>query len=85
MSEGTSVNDQPEGMKGSQRFTSERGAEMMLKSVYAMMAGWLLVNPKEVNSPLDERTRENNRNVISVCICVTTRFFIVCPIFQCPA
>ena len=58
---------------------------MMLKRVYATMAGWLLVKPKEVNRPLDDLTRENSENVASVCICVTTRFLIVCPIFQCPA
>lgn len=58
---------------------------MMLKSVYAMMAGWLFVNPNEVNSPLDDRTSEKSPKVASVCICVTTRFLIVCPIFQCPA
>ena len=58
---------------------------MILKSVYAIMAGWLFVNPNEVNSPLDDRTREKSRKVASVCICVTTRFLIVCPIFQCPA
>lgn len=50
-----------------------------------MMAGWLFVNPNEVKSPLDDRTKENSANVASVCICVTTRFLIVCPIFQCPA
>ena len=50
---------------------------MMLKRVYAMMAGCFFTKPKDVNSPLDERTREKSRNVISVCICVTTRFLTV--------
>ena len=64
-------------LKTVQGLTSERGAEMMLKSVYAMMAGCFFTKPNDVNSPLDERTREKSRNVISVCICVTTRFLTV--------
>ena len=74
--------DQP--VQGTPR-TSLSGALTALNSVKEMNAGFTPTKPKLSNKPGRLRIAVNSKNCVSKLNWMMTRFFSVCPSFQCPA